>query len=227
MNSEIKILIAATIFLAIIPSTVFAFGEVAGPVIIQVPIDGSNVGSWGIFNNESINVSISAIGDGAKYIIFPQTVTLLPNNQMTWVTIMASIPSNYQGTNNITGSLYALAQGSPGQVQINLQMEKSFQILVQQTSTSQNQGGSTLLPSSQVSSASSTASANTAIAALPANPTNVPEAVENMAASSANQVAKLSTGLFVLSQFSLIAIILALVVLVTLFYFLRNRNGGE
>jgi len=115
-----------------IPS-VFAFGEVAGPVVFTVPIGGNNVSSWGISNDQAINVKLSAEGDAMKYLSFPDSITLQPNNQIYWVNLTAKIPSDYnvtQGT-NITGTLSAVAAGQPGQVQINLRLKKSMYILVQ------------------------------------------------------------------------------------------------
>lgn len=133
MKNKIKILIAATIFLAIIPAFVFAFGEVAGPVVFSVPIGGSNVSRWGLSNDQQINVKLSAQGDISKYISFTDSITLPSNNQIYWVNITAKIPSDYnvsQGM-NITGTLYAVSEGQPGQVQINLQLKKYAYVLVQ------------------------------------------------------------------------------------------------
>jgi len=132
--NKIKIFITILICLAVIPSLVSAFGQIAGPVVIHVPLGGSNQSSWGIFNGESITVNISAEGDAMKYIFYPEVITLEPNNKIYWVNITAKIPSGYnltQGT-NITGVIYALAGGKPGQVQINLQLKKNIFILVEQ-----------------------------------------------------------------------------------------------
>jgi len=118
--------------LTLISPSVFAFGQVAGSVFINVPVGGSGTGSWKIFNEEPITVSISAEGDAMKFISFPEQVTLEPNNKIYSVEITAKIPADYnltQGT-NITGTLYALSEGSPGQVKINLQLKKNIYILV-------------------------------------------------------------------------------------------------
>lgn len=137
MKNEIKILIVAAICLAIIPSTVFAFGEVTGPVVIYAPVGGSGVGQWGLVNNETVTLQLRIEGDAAKYISLPSEVTLQPTG-IYWVNVTANIPSNYdksQGT-NITGDMFALREGTPGQVQINLQLEKHVYILVDQTAPS-------------------------------------------------------------------------------------------
>lgn len=133
MKNKMKILIIFVICLAIIPSFVFAFGEVTGPVIFYVPIGSSNVSSWGISNNEATVVTLSAEGDIAKFINLPSNVTL-QSNQIYWINITANIPSDYNTSNgtNITGTFYALQQGQPGQVQINLRLKKNAYILVEQ-----------------------------------------------------------------------------------------------
>ena len=139
MKNKIKILAMALISLVIIPATVFAFGEVAGPVVIHVPLGGSNTSSWGIFNGEAIDAKVSAEGDVTKFISFPEKVSLEGNNRIYWVNITAKIPADYnltQGT-NITGTLYALTEGKPGQVQINLQVKKTIQIIVEQPQVSE------------------------------------------------------------------------------------------
>lgn len=216
-----------------VPISVFSFGEVAGPVVLHVSIGGSDTQNWGILNNESINVTISADGDGAQYISFPQNVTLLPNNQITWVPITANIPSSYAGTNNITGSLYALEQGTPGQVQINLQLKKNFYILVEQNQASgpsnQPQGImsnsiSSVLQASVTSSIST--SSSTSSNSFPTLSASIPQQIQNIA-PAVQQATNRITGFLALTQFSMIGLIFALIILVGLFYFLRNRRGGE
>jgi len=143
MKNKIKIFILTLTCLAIIPSLVFAFGEVAGPVVIHVPIGGSNTSTWGIFNGEAITTKLSAEGDAAKYISLPEKVSLEGNNKVYLVDVAARIPADYnltQGT-NITGTLYALAEGNPGQVQINLQVKKNVFILVEQPQVSNLESG--------------------------------------------------------------------------------------
>lgn len=132
MKNKLASIILTSFAVFFIPNIVFAFGEVAGPVVFYVPIGGSNNSMWGIFNNESVAVSISAEGDAAKYLSFPQNFTLQPNNQIYWINLTANIPSDYNVTQekNITGVLYAVAQGQPGQVQINLRLKKNMYVLV-------------------------------------------------------------------------------------------------
>ena len=138
MKNKTKICaIAVLICLAFIPSSVFAFGEVAGPVVINVPIGGSGVGTWGLGHNETVNVKLRVEGNASKYLSLPSEITLPPNG-IYWINVTATIPSDYnvtQGT-NITGVMYATLEGLPGQVQINLQLMKNVLIVVEQPQAS-------------------------------------------------------------------------------------------
>jgi len=142
MKNKIKIFILTLTCLAVIPSLVFAFGEITGPVVIHVPLGGSGVGMWGLVHNETVEVSLRAEGDASQYISLPSKVTLPPTG-IYWVNITAKIPADYnisQGA-NITGVMYALLEGSPGQVQINLQLKKNVFILVEQPQVSNLEEG--------------------------------------------------------------------------------------
>lgn len=132
MKNEMKILITVLICLAIIPSTVFAFGEVAGSVVIYVSNGGTNVGQWGLFNGNASTAKITATGDAAQYLSFPSEVSLQDNNVISYVPITATIPANadFKDGTNITGVLSALVEGQPGQVQINLQIKKNVFIII-------------------------------------------------------------------------------------------------
>jgi len=131
---KIKNLILILTCLAIIPSLVFAFGEVAGPVVIYVPLGGTGTGRWGLGHNETVNVKLRVEGNASQYITLPSEVTLPPTG-IYWVNVTAKIPSNYnisKGT-NITGVMYAVLEGTPsGQVQINLQLKKNVFVIVEQ-----------------------------------------------------------------------------------------------
>jgi len=119
----------------------FALQQVAGALVIPVPIGGSNSARYGLMNdgNETITVSLRAEGDVAKYLSFPATVDL-PSKKVVYTNITANIPTNYDVSlgRNITGYLYALQEGkSSGQVQINVQMMKSVTIVVSGQSNEQ------------------------------------------------------------------------------------------
>ncbi|MCX6821902.1 MAG: hypothetical protein NTW30_03945, partial [Candidatus Aenigmarchaeota archaeon] len=115
---------------------VFSLQEVAGPLVISVPIGGSNSAQWRLLNDgdQAITVSLTATGDAAKYLSFPATKDL-PPGEIVYISITASVPSDYNLGQNITGFLYALQEGQPGQVKINIQLMKSVTIMVTGQST--------------------------------------------------------------------------------------------
>jgi hypothetical protein len=153
LNNDMKKLFVIGILLILVATNALALQEVAGPLVMSVPIGGSNSSRYGLLNdgNETINVSITADNNTVKYLSFPSTVELQPK-KLVYVNITANIPADYDKTGNITGFIYALQEGaSGGQVQINVQMMKSVVISVygqpkQTTSSGQtNQGASSQL----------------------------------------------------------------------------------
>jgi hypothetical protein len=133
MGSSMKVMLMAVFASFLLAQNAYALQEIAGPLVIQTPIGGSNSARWGLINdgNETITVSLNATGDAAKYLSFPATVDLVPHKTV-YTNITASIPADYSTSSgrNITGFLYALQEGKPGQVQINVQMMKSVTITV-------------------------------------------------------------------------------------------------
>jgi hypothetical protein len=127
---KIIIIILASFLLV---SPVFALQEIAGPLVISVPIGGSDSAKFGLINdeNETITISLRAEGDVAKYLSFPATVDLEPS-KIIYTDITAKIPADYDKSlgGNITGDIYALQEGKPGAVQVNVQMMKSVTILI-------------------------------------------------------------------------------------------------
>ena len=127
-----KKLFAIGILLSLLATNALALQELAGPIVISTPIGGSNSSKYGLINdgNETIVVSLSADGDAARFLSFPANVSLEPK-KVVYTNITASLPSDYDLGQNITGTLYALQEGaSGGQVQINVQMIKSVTIMV-------------------------------------------------------------------------------------------------
>ncbi|MCX6821778.1 MAG: hypothetical protein NTW30_03290 [Candidatus Aenigmarchaeota archaeon] len=124
-----KIIIGILLSL-LIAANVNALQEVAGPIIITVAAGGSNSSRYGLINdgNETVVVSLRAEGDVAKYLSFPQNVSLEPK-KLVYVNVTASLPTDYDLGQNITGFLYALQEGQPGQVKINIQLMKSITII--------------------------------------------------------------------------------------------------
>src|SRR3989338_8969160 len=136
MKTKIKIISAITLIAFLLTSSsAFALGLTAGPVRIVVDVGASNSSRFGLLNNgnETITVAIRAEGDAAQFLTFPTTLELVPK-KLTYVDVTATIPADYDGSlgGNITGFMYALQEGSPGQVQINVQARKVVQVLVPQ-----------------------------------------------------------------------------------------------
>jgi hypothetical protein len=124
---------AFTIFLLLNIPSVLALKQIAGKLIVTVNIGSSNQTQWFLFNeeNETITVKLRADGVAASYLQFPKKVELPPKIYYP-ITIVATIPSDYNTSfgGNLTGKLYALQEGTPGQVQINVQMRKSIEIII-------------------------------------------------------------------------------------------------
>jgi len=123
---------AAAVFLLSV-SFAYALGMTAGTVRILVDVGSSSNSSFGLVNsgNETITVTIRAEGDAAQFLEIPTKLELAPQ-KLTYVNIIATIPSTYDGSlgGNITGSVYAVQEGAPGQVQVNVQAQKAVQILI-------------------------------------------------------------------------------------------------
>ena len=128
-----KIFALAVIAFLLTVTSVFALGMTAGIVRIVVDVGSANFSSFGLMNsgNDTITVNLRAEGDAAQFLEFQKTVELLPKI-LTYVYVKATIPSTYDGSlgGNITGNIFAVQEGTPGQVQINVQAKKSVQILI-------------------------------------------------------------------------------------------------
>jgi hypothetical protein len=157
LNNDMKKLFVIGILLSLLATNALALQMVAGTIIISTPIGGSNSSKFGLLNdgNETIVVSLRAEGDVAKYLSFSENVSLEPK-KFVYTNITATIPSDYDKTGNITGFLYALQEGSPGQVKINIQLMKSVVISVygqpkQVTSSGQTNQGASSQPNQAIS----------------------------------------------------------------------------
>jgi len=128
-----KLFATTTIAFLLCVSSVFALGMTAGPVMIVTDVGSTNSSYFGLINNgnETITVKIRAEGDAAQFLEIPATLELVPK-KLTNVDVKATIPSAYDGSlgGNITGFIYAVQEGAPGQVQINIQAQKTVQILI-------------------------------------------------------------------------------------------------
>jgi hypothetical protein len=157
LNNDMKKLFVIGILLSLLATNTLALQEVAGTIIISTPIGGTNSSQFGLLNdgNETITVSLRAEGDAAKYLSFPANVILEPK-KFVYTNITATIPSDYDKTENITGTIYALQEGaSGGQVQINIQLMKSVVISVygqpNQVSSGQTNQGASSQPNQAIS----------------------------------------------------------------------------
>lgn len=130
-----KIFVITAILFLLTIGSVFALSMTAGTVRILVDVGSSNSSSFGFINdgNETITLKIRAEGDAAQFIEIPKTLDLVPN-KFTDLIVKATIPSTYDGSlgGNITGTIFAVQEGTPGQVQINIQASKAVQILIPQ-----------------------------------------------------------------------------------------------
>jgi hypothetical protein len=157
MSNTVKLILITLFAGLLLAQNVYALQEVAGPLVISVPVGGSNSARWGLVNddNQTIIVSLNATGDAAKYLSFPQTVGLQPG-KIYYVNVTANIPADYNLGRNITGTLSATQAGqSGGQVQINVAMLKSVTITVTGESAQLQQNSITGI-SNQVSSVAGT-----------------------------------------------------------------------
>jgi hypothetical protein len=156
---------AATAILGILLSTscVLALGITAGTVRILVDVGETGSSSFGLLNkgNETITVGISVDGDAAQFIKVPASADL-PPMQLVYVTVEATVPSAYDGSlgGTIEGAIYAVQQGEPGQVQINVQARKTVQVLIPKY-------GGSLPETAQPSSQSEESNAITGMASMP------------------------------------------------------------
>lgn len=133
MNKYLLVILIFFLFNFFIFSSAFALQQVAGILLINVPIGGTNSVKYGLVNdgNETIKISLRAEGDAATYLSFPKTVDL-PPHKMMYTDIVATIPTDYDKSlgGNLTGYVYALQEGEPGQVKINIQMKKLVNIVI-------------------------------------------------------------------------------------------------
>lgn len=128
----IKIVPIFAIALLFLPIS-YALQQIVGPLVISVPIGGSDSAQYGLINdgNETITISLRAEGDVARYLSFPETVDLVPH-KIVYTNITATVPEDYDTSlgGNITGYVYALQEGKPGMVKINVQLKKTVMVII-------------------------------------------------------------------------------------------------
>jgi hypothetical protein len=226
---------------------VFSLQEVAGPLVISVPIGGSNSAQWGLLNDgkQNITVGLNATGGAAQYLSYPTTVDLQPG-KIIYVNVTASVASNYNLGPNITGTLYELQVGQSGQVQVNVQLTKSVTIMVpgqsaQQTQTTTtsttststssavtfvNAGGGTVYVPTNIASTTTTTAApsTTTVPTATISATTTTTSVSTTTTSSPSPI----TGLVVFASsplgISLLLSLLVAIALIIIFYKKRNKK---
>jgi hypothetical protein len=133
MNTYLLLILLFFLFNSFIFSNVFALQQVAGTLVMTVPIGESNSAKYGLVNdgNETTTITLRAEGDAAPYLSFPETVNL-PPQKLIYTDITATIPDNYDKSlgGDLRGYVYALQEGTPGQVKINIQMKKLVNIII-------------------------------------------------------------------------------------------------
>ncbi len=112
-----KILCLAVFVILAIPviASSYALQEVAGKITLQLNPGEKQYFRWGLLSdsNDTITVSITAVGNGSQFLSFPTSVTLQPK-QITYVNVNASIPSNYAGKSILSPLLFATQAGKQG-----------------------------------------------------------------------------------------------------------------
>jgi hypothetical protein len=110
-----------------------ALQEVAGTLVLTTPAGGSGVAKFGLMNDENatITVKLSAGGDAAKYLSFPATVDL-PPKKIVYTNITANVPADFDASSgrNVTATLFAVQEGTQGQVQLNIRLSKKVVVTV-------------------------------------------------------------------------------------------------
>jgi hypothetical protein len=138
MRREILLITTLVWVVLIIPQVVFGLRQTVGKIVIYVVPGATNSSYYGLINdaNETLTVKLRSEGDAAEFISVPKELNLPPGKFVT-VNVTISIPSEYNFSKgkNITGYVYALLEGAPGQVRINVQTRKTVEVII----LSQNQ----------------------------------------------------------------------------------------
>ncbi|OGI15163.1 hypothetical protein A3K63_03470 [Candidatus Micrarchaeota archaeon RBG_16_49_10] len=112
---------------------IFSLQQVAGTLAMTVPIGGSGSAKYGLLNdgNQTIKVALRADGDTASYLSFPETIEL-PPGKIIYVEVTAIVTDDYDESlgGELAGYIYALQEGKPGQVKLNIQMRKAVKITI-------------------------------------------------------------------------------------------------
>ena len=127
-----KRIILLLIVLILSMESVSALQQTVGALYLNTSVGNSSSVQYGLKNEENISVTVkfNMTGTATPYIEYPKELTLEPN-QFIYIKINSTIPSVYNGSDTLNGTIYALKEGSKdGQVQLNIRLGKKIQLNV-------------------------------------------------------------------------------------------------
>ncbi len=111
-------------------SPVSALQQTTGALLINITQGEQGYAKYGIRNedNQSVTVKLSVNGTIADYIEYPKEITMVPG-EFTYVNVTTNISSDYNGSKQLDGIIYALKEGEKGgQVQLNIRLGKRISL---------------------------------------------------------------------------------------------------
>ena len=129
---NIALILSLILILPLIPH-VDAFSQTGVDAIVRIQPGESFTYKWGLNSDvpdQTIVVSLSAKGEAADVISFPEFVELLPG-QWNEVDLVVTIPDDHPNDVLLTGDVFALMRGKgEGSTIFNVQMQKPFKIFI-------------------------------------------------------------------------------------------------
>jgi len=109
----------------------YGLQQVAGKLIADINPGESQILQWGLISDntsKTITVELIAEGEGSEFLSFPKKIDLQPN-QVKFVEISVTIPSDYDKRNTFSPTILAIEKGETGgPTVINIQMKKVLTI---------------------------------------------------------------------------------------------------
>ncbi len=131
MNKFIILVILVTVLSFGFNVQSFALQQVAGKLVADVNPGESQILQWGLISDnptKTITVELIAQGEGSEFLSFSEKVDLQPN-QVKFVEISVTIPSDYNQRNTFSPTMLAIEKGEAGgPTVINIQMKKVLTI---------------------------------------------------------------------------------------------------
>jgi hypothetical protein len=125
----------------------FGLMQVAGDVVVEVKPGETKPFAWGLLSdkqNETTTIELSADGEGAEFLSFPETASLGPG-ELKQIQGNVSIPADYQVPTNgteLNPTMRAVEQSNIGDQSsnasgmiLNVQMAKVLSIVVSANTT--------------------------------------------------------------------------------------------